>query len=152
MSRFFSARNLAGPMIVLLAQASIPCTMFFSFVMLKARYQPRCLLFPLHLHCSALCGVSRQFAGVGILILGMIVAIMPKFLYPPPPPVVAPTATGAPTPPPIGGGPGELTWIFLYIGSCVPSAVSSVLREVSLFVWRVLSVCTCLNVFAAYIS
>lgn len=40
-SRFFSARNLTGPMMVLLGQASIPCTMFFSVFMLGARYQPR---------------------------------------------------------------------------------------------------------------
>lgn len=47
--------------------------------------------------------------GVFILILGMIVAIMPKLL---------------------AQGVGDVRWFALYIASAIPSAVSSVLREV----------------------
>jgi drug/metabolite transporter (DMT)-like permease len=95
----------SGTLIILLSQAAIPISMALSKPLLKAKYK------------------IFQYIGAGIVIGGLIVVLVPKFVHP------DPTPNDGVTPP-----PNWLiaVWCLVFVLSCIPMTLSSVYKEKAL--------------------
>jgi hypothetical protein len=90
--------------IVLVQQSAIPISMFISKIALQAQY------------------TFSQYAGAGVVLIGIAVVLIPNFITPSDPLEAAAAE----------GGNYELLWIFVLVLSCVPMCLSSVYKEKAL--------------------
>eukprot|EP01119_Soliformovum_irregulare_P002566 TRINITY_DN12810_c0_g1_i1.p1 TRINITY_DN12810_c0_g1~~TRINITY_DN12810_c0_g1_i1.p1 ORF type:complete len:393 (-),score=95.34 TRINITY_DN12810_c0_g1_i1:103-1281(-) len=94
----------SGGLITLILQSAIPISMIITKLMLKTKYQ------------------YHNYTGAGIVLVGLVIVLLPKFIHPDAPPADGPHVSNT----------AVIVWCAVLIVSCVPMTLSSVYKEKSL--------------------
>ena len=105
MQTFATNFILTKPLIILLQQAAIPCSMLISKWLLAAKYK------------------GSQYVGAAVVMAGIIVVLMPEFLQ-----TGSCHSAGASA----HSSAGQLIWAAVMFLSCIPMCLSSVYKEKAL--------------------